>query len=147
MTFHLLRLSRVSFVFSSGSAGFPSSFPQAQQQGPLANISVAEAATAAANARHWMQRQNAGRTLGDKKKYVCVCALAAFTFKIFQALGAAVTSASKPAEKTGRRMATTATSGEPTRRTGPKLRTSARGRAAIWPLTPRTPPKPLSWRG
>jgi len=38
---------------------------QAQQQGPLANISVAEAATAAANARHWMQRQNAGRTLGS----------------------------------------------------------------------------------
>jgi len=38
---------------------------QAQQQGPLANISMAEAATAAANARYWMQRQNAGRTLGS----------------------------------------------------------------------------------
>jgi len=34
-------------------------------EGPLANISMAEAATAAANARYWMQRQNAGRTLGS----------------------------------------------------------------------------------
>ena len=40
------------------------SFAQAFE-GPLANISMVEAATAAANARYWMQRQNAGRTLGD----------------------------------------------------------------------------------
>merc|ERR1719500_2412330 len=63
------------------------------------------------------------------------------------AQGVVATSASRPAEMTGRRMATTATSGEPTRRTGPKLRTSARGRAVIWPLSPRTPPKTLSSRG
>ena len=73
--------------------------------------------------------------------------LAAFTFKIFQAQGVVATSASRPAEMTGRRMATTATSGEPTRKTGPKLKTSARGRAAIWPLSPRTPPETLSSRG
>jgi len=34
------------------------------QEGPLGNISMAEAATAASNARHWMQMQNAGRTSG-----------------------------------------------------------------------------------
>ena len=69
------------------------------------------------------------------------------TSKIFLVQGAAVISALRPAEKTGRGMATAATSGELTRRTGLKLKTSARGRAATWPLSPRTPPRTLSWRG
>ena len=30
-----------------------------------ANISIAEAAAAASNAKNWMQTQNAGRTLGE----------------------------------------------------------------------------------
>ena len=72
---------------------------------------------------------------------VCVCAilqvsqqLFAFTFKTFLAQGAGATSALRAAEETGRGSTTAATSGEPTRRTGLKLKTSARGRAAIWPV-------------
>jgi len=38
---------------------------QAQQNPSLANISVAEAAAAASNAKHWMQMQNSGRTSGS----------------------------------------------------------------------------------
>ena len=48
-------------------------FPQAQQD-PLGNISMAEAATAASNARHWMQMQNAGRTSGDTNYILKMCA-------------------------------------------------------------------------
>ena len=66
--------------------------------------------------------------------------------EIFQAQDAATTSAWKPAERTGRRMAPTATCGTPTRRTGLTLRTTAGRKEVTWPLSPLVPPGTSSGR-
>ena len=103
---------------------------QAQQDPSQANISVAEAAAAASNAKHWMKMQNSGRTSGGEKtedytlqlillEMTALLALHFFhpalaiiyqLYIIFQGQGqdAATTSVSSPANKTGRRAGTTA---------------------------------------
>ena len=131
-----------------------------------ANISIAEAAAAASNARNWMQMQNAGRTSGKIHKSFsslkCFCTYIAFChlfdisrvvtsvlqpFKTFQAQDAARTTVQKPVKRTGRRMGTTATCGtQMMQKTGQLLRTSARRRAATQLLYPLIQPTSSSWR-
>ena len=130
---------------------------QAQHAGSLstqANISMADAVAGASNAKHWMQMQNAGRTSGDKNMLSCshfylksLLSWSFFTvFKIFQDQDAAGRSALQPATKTGRRMGTRATCGTVRRRTGRTLRTFARRKEDIWPLSTQMQPSTSSWR-
>ena len=69
------------------------------------------------------------------------------TFKVFQDQNAAETSALIPADMTGSRMATTATSGALTRRTGLMPKTSAKMKVDTWPLSPQMPPTNIWLRG
>ena len=70
-----------------------------------------------------------------------------YPLKPFEDRTAAGTSALNPVNKAGRRTATTATSGAPTRKIGMKLKTSVRVRVDAWLLSSLMPPTTLSWRG
>ena len=148
---------------------------QAQQDPSQANISVAEAAAAASNAKHWMKMQNSGRTSGGKKTedYTLQLILLEMTALLPRVLALHFVSSSigyhLPAihnlsgsgsgcsndkcvesckqdwEKSGDHCYI-AICGVPTRRIGLPLKTSARGREATWRLSSRLPPSTLSWR-
>ena len=107
-------------------------FPQAQDTS--SNMSLADAAVAAANARQWLQKQNAGRSSGHestkREKFLSVWlknnSFSQTALKI---------SASTHARMAGRSTMGTATTGAPATipRTGLLPRTSAGNREVTWP--------------